>query len=120
MKLLDLINEELLPVTDKNKKEAKLVYKALQTGIYRPYRDVNKLKYVLPDFEDHFIFPSLFNDKVLIYLDFSKVKKFMISSSGREVEVGTEGDDAIIRNITKKIISKFKQHNIVVKDYFNN
>jgi hypothetical protein len=44
----------------------------------------------------------------------------MISSSGKEVEVGTEGDDAIVRNITKKIISKFKQHNIAVKDYFNN
>ena len=37
MKLLDLVNEELSPVTDKNKKEVKLVYKALQTNIYRPY-----------------------------------------------------------------------------------
>ena len=120
MKLLDIVKEELLPVTDKDKKEVKLVYKALQTGIYRPYRDVNKLKYILPDFEDHFIFPSLFNDQVLIYLDFGKVKMYMISSSGKEVEVGTEGDDAIVRNITNKIISKFKQHNIVVKDYFNN
>lgn len=117
MKLLDLINEELIPVTDKDRKKARVLYKTFQTGTYRPYPDVNKLKYVLPDFEDHFIFPSLFNDKVLIYLDFSKVKMFMITSTGREVVVGTEGDDAIVRNITNKIISKFKRYNIIVKDY---
>lgn len=119
MKLLDIIKEELTQVTGEQKDNTRKIYKFLKTGTYRPYPDDNALKYVLPDFEDHIIFPSLFNDKVLIYLDFSKVKMYIVKDNKELVVIRRSGseDSPVIRNIKHKIISKFKQHGVVLKDY---
>ena len=114
MKLLDLINEESRVISDKERIRARKVYKAFQTGVYRPYPDVNKLKYVLPDFQDHQIYNLSNDDKVMMFTDLSQIKMYMISSTGGEVRVGTEGDDAIVRNITNKIKSKFLNYNIIM------
>ncbi len=115
MKLLDLINEEPHVISDKERIRARKVYKAFQTGVYRPYPDVNKLKYVLPDFQDHQIYNLSNDDKVMMFTDLSQIKMYMISSAGNDVEVRAEGDDtAIVRNITNKIKSKFLNYNIIM------
>jgi hypothetical protein len=121
MKLLDILTEEnTKPITDKDRDGARKIYKFLKTGVYRPYPDSNKVKYVLPDFEDHMIYPEILHNQITIAVDFNKVQMYIITSGGDLVNARRVGpdDSAVVRNIKHKIISRFKQHKIFILDYF--
>ena len=118
---MDILKEEseMRPITDKERKNARAVYKALQVGIYMPYPDSNKVKYVLPDFENEIIHDTTNMDKAIIFLNFNKVKMYIITSGGDLVDVRRIGpdDSAVIKNIKRRIISRFKQHNVILMQF---
>lgn len=118
MKFIDILKEEseMRSITDKERKNARAVYKALKVGIYKPYPDTNKLKYVLPDLENEIIHNTTNMGKAVIFIDFDKVKMYIITSGGDLVDVRRIGpdDSAVIKNIKRKIISRFEQHNVIV------
>jgi len=118
---MDILKEEsdMRPITDKEKKNARAVYKALQVGIYKPYPDSNKVKYVLPDFENAIIHDVTNMNNAVIFLKFNEVKMYIITSGGDLMDARTIGpeDNAVIKNIKRKIISRFKQHNVMLMAY---
>ena len=130
MKFMDILKEEVTypeypeysdmrPITDKEIKNARAVYKALKVGIYKPYPDSNKLKYVLPDFENEIIHDTTNMNNAVIFLKFNEVKMYIITSGGDLMDARTIGpeDNAVIKNIKRKIISRFKQHNVMLMAY---
>lgn len=118
MKLLDIIKEEATPITEKERIRARKVYKALKTGIYRPYVDINRLKYILPDFEDHQIYKLSNEGMVMMFTDFNKIKMFIVTDEDVEIPVRIQPTEdrhtGVSGSITKKIKSKFLKYGIVM------
>lgn len=119
MKLLDIIKEEATPITEKERTRARKVYKGLKTGEYTPFNDAEfRLKYILPDFEDHQIY-NLSNDgKVMMFTDLSKIDMFILKKEYffYEIPVGNPKDinGGVAGNIVDKIKSKFLKYGIVM------
>jgi hypothetical protein len=116
MKLLDLINEETIDLTDKERKKAKSVYKVFQTGKYVPFPDMDKLKYVLPDFQSVYLHPKSSNGNILMHVPLKEIEVYIITDAGNEVNARKAGDEdsSVIRNVTKKIKSRFLNYDIIV------
>lgn len=118
MKFIDILKEELTPITDKQRKNARAIYKAFKVGVYRPFADMNRLKYVLPDFEDHQIYKLSNDGMVMMFTDFYKIKMFILTEENVEIPIGirpTEDRNAgVSGSIIKKIKSKFLKHGIIM------
>lgn len=118
MKFIDIIKEEARPITEKERIRARKVYKGLKTGIYRPYEDLNRLKYILPEFEDHQIYNLSNEGRVMMFTDFNKIKMFIVSEEDVDIPIRKTGsqdmDSGVIRNIIEKIKSKFLKYGIVM------
>ena len=119
MKFMDILKEERRVITDKERKNTRAIYNALKTGIYRPYPDSNKVKYVLPDLEEYMIRPDMLHNQITIAVDFNKVGMYIITKRG-EVDVFRISDDggAVVRNIKHRIMKKFEHYNVKIMDYF--
>ena len=119
MKLLDILKEDRRIVTDKERKNTRAIYNALKIGIYRPYPDSNKVKYVLPDLEDGMIYPEILHNQITIAVDFNKVGMYIITKGG-DVDVFRISNDGggVVRNIKRRIMLKFEHYNVKIMDYF--
>ncbi len=118
MKFMDILKEERRIVTDKERKNTRAIYNAFKTGIYRPYPDSNKVKYVLPDLEEYMIRPDMLHNQIIIAVDFNKVGMYIITKGG-DVNVMRISNDggAVVRNIKSKIMKKFEHYNVRIIDY---
>lgn len=118
MKFIDIIKEEARPITEKERIRARKIYKGLKTGIYRPYEDLNRLKYILPEFEDHQIYNLSNEGRVMMFTDFNKIKMFIVSEEDVDIPIrktgGQDMDTGVIRSILEKIKSKFLNYGIVM------
>lgn len=118
MKFIDIINEESTPITEKERTRARKIYKAIKVGVYRPYADTNRLKYVLPDFEDHQIYKLSNGGMVMMFTDFNKIKMFILTEENTEIPVRIDPNNdkysGVSGTIIKKIKSKFLNYGIVM------
>lgn len=118
MKLLDIIQEEATPITEKERTRARKIYKGLKTGVFRPFADMNRLKYVLPDFEDHQIYKLSNEGMVMMFTDFYKIKMFILTEEDVEIPIKIQPTEdkntGVSGGIIKKIKSKFLKYGIVM------
>ncbi len=117
MKLLDLINEETIELTDKDRKKVRVLYKTFQTGTYKPFPDMEtKLKYILPKFNEEQIHTKSDTGKIIMGVDLNSIKMYILTSTGTEMEIkGPDyGDGSVMRNIMGKIKSRFLKYNVII------
>lgn len=121
MKLLDIIKEQWEPITDKQIKNTRLVYKAYKIGTFKPFKYADfQLKYILPDFEDVKLHHHSFGGEVLLFMDPNKIDMFIIKPEDEnEGPVQIENpkdinDGGAVESIIKKLKSKFHKYNIII------
>lgn len=119
MKFIDILREESTPITEKQKNNARKIYKAHKVGLYKPFNDAEfRLKYILPDFEEHQIYDLSNEGKVMMFTDLSKIDMSILKSEYffNEIPIRNPKDinGGVVGNIVDKIKSKFLHYGIVM------
>ena len=84
MKFIDILKEEYIPITDKQRDNTRKVYKALKVGVYRAFKDADfYYKYVLPDFNDQIIVRYTTEEgKIIVIINLNDIDLYMIEPKG--------------------------------------
>jgi hypothetical protein len=83
MKFMDILKEEFIPITDKQRDKARKVYKALKVGVYKAFKDADfYYKYVLPDFNDQIVSNFTEEGKIYVAVNLNDIDMYMIEPKG--------------------------------------
>ena len=80
---MDILKEEFIPITDKQRDKARKVYKALKVGVYKAFKDADfYYKYVLPDFNDQIVSNFTEEGKIYVAVNLNDIDMYMIEPKG--------------------------------------